>query len=87
MKVRNMTGPNGNEVLNQFIIEDDNAKYFQSYDSIIVKRTPDKVYLDENYWNYSKTTSKYRNLFLGETTAETKRKIEAGTYVLANLNP
>ena len=47
---------------------------------------PLKITLDDYYWNYSRTTSKYRNMFLNETTEETKRKIKDGTYKLANLN-
>ena len=35
---------------------------------------------------YSKTTSKYRNMFLGETTKETQKKINSGEYILTNLN-
>lgn len=34
------------------------------------------------HWNYSRITSKYRAQFLGETTKETKDKIEAGIYKL-----
>jgi hypothetical protein len=88
MKVTNITGNNGNKVVNQFIIEDEDnhARYFQSYNSIIVKRENGKVYLDETYWDYSKTTSKYRNIFLSETTKETKAKIKSGEYTLTNLN-
>ena len=33
-----------------------------------------KIELDQKYWNYSNTTGKYRNIFLGETITETKRK-------------
>ena len=72
---------------NQFIIQHDDIEYFQSYDSIIVKRFRQGIsHLDKNYWNYSKTTSKYRNQFLGETTKETQRKIDSGEYVLTDLN-
>ncbi len=73
---------------NQFIIYDDNGNtFFQSYNSIIVKITPEgKIYLDENYWNYSVTTGKYRNLFLGESRKETEKKIKSGKYILTNLN-
>lgn len=73
---------------NQFLItDDDNNVYFQSYKSIIAKRTPEgKIYLDNYYWDYSRTTRKHRNLFLGETKQETKRKIEEGIYTLTNLN-
>ena len=89
MKIRNMQSPNGNDVPNQFIIEDGNAACFQSYDSIIVKKTfgvEGRIVLDEKYWNYSKTTGKYRNIFLGESKAETERKIAAGIYRLEDLN-
>lgn len=61
--------------------------FFQSYDSIIVKQDfKGQIWLDENYWDYSRTTGKYRNLFLGENKKETLKKIKDGTYKLANLN-
>ena len=94
-----MTSPNGNPVPNQFIIEDEKFNesgnivqcfYFQSYKSIIVLEENDetgtRIYLDQTYWNYSKITSKYRNVFLNETTAETERKIATGEYILTDLN-
>ena len=68
MNVSNLSSPRGNDVPNQFEIQTPTATYFQSYNSIIVKKEGGITYLDEHYWNYSKTTSKYRNLFLGETT-------------------
>lgn len=89
MKVQNLTSPRtGCEVANQFEIVDDHGnRYFQSYKSLIVQiSNSGGVVLDENYWNYSVTTSKYRNQFLGETTKETQAKIDAGEYELANLN-
>jgi len=88
MRVRNMVSTNGNEVPNQFIINDDaENQFFQSYNTIIVKCDKyGKFYLDENYWDYSKTTGKYRNLFLGETKSETEKKIKSGEYTLCNLN-
>jgi hypothetical protein len=75
-------------VKNQFVIRDEekNVTYFQSYNSIIVKRENGKIFLDVNTWDYSKTTGKYRNLFLGETKKETERKIKSGDYILTNLN-
>jgi len=75
--------------------------YFQSYDKVIVRkkkittidhnRTPimqDEyiIHLDINYWDYSVTTGKYRNIFLGETKKETEKKIKEGVYILSNLN-
>lgn len=90
MTVRNMiSNSSGREVANQFIIIDDEGNtFFQSYDSIIVKldRKNNKIYLDEYYWDYSKTTGKYRNQFLGEIKKETEEKIKNGKYILTNLN-
>jgi len=62
----------------------------QSYATIITKVVNWKhmrtVTLDRNAWNCSRTTAKYRNIFLGETTKETQAKIDSGEYVLADLN-
>ena len=75
--------------------------YFQSYDTMIAKkvkkmtsdfnRSPimqyeEKIYLDKNYWDYSVTTGKYRNIFLNETKKETEKKIKDGIYTITNLN-
>ena len=91
MKVENMTSSSGNKIANQFILERQTRKgietTFQSYDSAIVTITPNgTVKLDKNYWDYSVTTSKYRNQFLNETKKETQAKIDSGEYKLANLN-
>lgn len=108
MKVSNMQSSAGNDVANQFIIIDGSIEFFQSYDSIIAKRSPKlvtkpildddgncvdtytdtetQITLDEHYWDYSATTGKYRNQFLNEGIAETRKKIESGEYVLADLN-
>ena len=72
---------------NQFIINNGGESIFQSYDSIIARKIFDIVDLDSVYWNYSKTTSKYRRIFLdGETTKETQAKIDSGEYLLTDLN-
>ena len=87
MKVSNLESNNGNKIANQFeLIADNGDEFFQSYDSIIVKKSNGKIYLDETYWNYSKATSKYRNQFLRETTKDTQAKINNGTYELIDLN-
>ena len=91
MKVQNMTSNNGNKIANQFVITDDKQnEYFQSYNSMIVKKDYEsdqvKIYLDQKYWNYSNTTGKYRNIFLNETITETKKKIKSGEYILTDLN-
>ena len=86
MKVTNMTSTRGNKVPNQFLITDNGVEYFQSYNSIIAKRSNGKIYLDDYYWDYSVTTGKYRNQFLGEGIAETRKKIASGEYTLTDLN-
>ena len=78
MKVTNITSSNGNKIANQFIITDDVGNtFFQSYKSMIVKKPLEvwnKIQLDQKYWNYSNTTGKYRNIFLGETIKTPKQK-------------
>ena len=86
MKITNLTSPQGNQVPNQFEVRTENAVYFQSYDSIIVKIEDGTTYLDSHFWDYSKTTGKYRNQFLGEDKKETEKKIKEGIYILTNLN-
>ena len=86
MKVQNMINSNSNTVPDQFIIYNSTETFFQSYDSIIVKLANGNVYLDENKWDYSVTTSRYRNIFLSRTTAEIKARIKTGEYILSNLN-
>jgi len=88
MKLTNMLSNKGNRIANQFVITDDAGNmYLQSYNSVIAKQgTNGQTWLDRNTWNYSKTTAKYRNMFLGETLKETKAKIKSGVYILADLN-
>ena len=82
IKVSNYWG-----VPNQFVIAINSVgTYFQSYNSIIAVKTPEGIKLDENTWDYSKTTGKYRNKFLNETKRETEQKIKQGLYKLVNLN-
>ena len=102
IKVENMISSKGNKIANQFVIEEclhysGSGSYtvirktFQSYNSIIARIStdpmgPNFIELDYKYWNYSKTTSKYRSLFLGENTKQTEAKIKSGEYVFADLN-
>lgn len=86
-KVQNMTTEKFNDVPNQFIITTDEGVYFQSYNSIIAfKPINGKIQLDKNKWDYSTTTWKYRNKFLGEDKKETQKKIDSGEYILTDLN-
>lgn len=87
-QVKNLLSPRSYiQVANQFEIFTPEGKYFQSYNSVIVhKANNGSVTLDERYYNYSRTTVKYRNQFLNETTKEIEAKIKSGEYKLANLN-
>jgi len=85
-KVENMRSSNGNKVANQFIITTENTTTFQSYDTVIAVKEYDRTYLDSYYWDYSVTTGKYRNQFLNENIAETRKKIASGEYILTDLN-
>lgn len=81
VSVRQMTGRTGQPVANQFIIHTDEGTVFQSYNTIIaIKKNDGSIWLNENDWDYSVTTNKYRAEFLRESTAETRAKIESGEY-------
>ena len=86
MKLKQMTNDRGRAVPNQFIITDGGKVFFQSYESIIAIKEAGKVTLDITCWDYSKTTGKYRNQFLGEDKRTTEKKIKDGEYQLADLN-
>lgn len=74
-------------VKNQYKIYIEGGVLFQSYNVIIAAKMDNgAVFLDANYWNYSRTTGKYRNKFLGEYIEYTREQIKNGTYKLTNLN-
>lgn len=68
ISVENMKSSKGNLVPNQFIITTKDSIYFQSYKTLIarINKKTNKVYLDTNYWDYSRTTSKYLYKFIQE---------------------
>jgi hypothetical protein len=60
--------------------------YLITYNKVIAKIVHDVVFLDEIYWNFSRTTAKYRNIFLLEDSKVTHKKLNDDIYKLANLN-
>jgi hypothetical protein len=76
----------GNPARDQFIYSDAGSETFVSYGTNIVRRSCGEITLDSYYWDFSRTTGAYRNQFLGEGIEETRKKIKAGTYKLADLN-
>ena len=82
IEVKNMTSSRSwREVPNQFVIKTNKGVYFMSYSTVIAfkERGTRKMTLSEG-WDYSRTTGKYRNQFLGESKAETQKKIDSGEY-------
>ena len=73
---------------NQLILRNYNTReiLFKSYGYNIVYIKDGKVYIDKEYWDYSKTIGKYRNIFLKEDKKITQQKINRKEYKLKNLN-
>ena len=90
MLVTNMLTRGGNKASNQFIITRSNREVFQSYmTTIAVKYNDGLVILDAKWLDdplRSRTTSYYRNQFLGEDFKTTLKKVKDGTYKTGNLN-
>ena len=88
MRVENMRSTRSyNRITNQFEIQTDEGVYFQSYQTVIAfKPITGKIQLDSSHWDYSRTTGKYRNMFLDENKKTTESKIASGEYELVDLN-
>lgn len=67
-------------------VNDDGFRMLKSYDVVVAKYTNNGVVLDEEYWNYSVTTSKHVGQFLGERPYEIKKMVKNGIISLQNLN-
>lgn len=74
--VTNLINSNGRAVVNQFVITDGAKTTFQSYNSDIVMIDSSKKTLKfGSDYKYSRTTMKYRNMFLSDyfnTSVDTK---------------
>lgn len=83
MKIRNLANSKGNFIKNQFVIENGDTIYFQSYDSTICRIDRaggmgfDKIVTIGKDWNYSITTSKYFYTFLTQQGLEILASKEA----------
>lgn len=69
MKVKQMINSNGNGAMNQFVIDGDGKRVFQSYASTIIEinYNSNTVTVFPDY-NYSVTTGKHRNIFFRDYT-------------------
>ena len=79
-KVENLKGAE-----KQFVITTKDLVLFQSYNSPIVAKHNGQIYIFRD-WDYSTTTSKYRNLFLNEKKNDTLKKLKSGEYVAVDFN-
>lgn len=88
MIINNMVSDKGNKIPNQYVIKLNNCNAFQSYETVIAIRNYDsfhkrwEVFLNKEYYNYSKTTSKYRNKYLGLKTKQIEQKIKSKEFIL-----
>ena len=91
--VQNIIGLNGNGVVNQFVIDTTNFKYFQSYQSVVVRidKQTRQVVLS-SHWNYSVTTSKYVYKFLRDNgiyvynKKDVLSKIKEGEFIELDMS-
>lgn len=73
---------NGKAVPNQFIITTADGQMFQSYDSNIAFVANDgKITLGKD-WKYSKTTTKFLNIFLNMTSKEILKAIQNDEIII-----
>ncbi len=70
---------------NKSIISIDGDELLFSYDTLIAIRQSDGTVLLGKSWAYGTTTGNHRISFLGETKAETIKKINDGTYILQDF--
>lgn len=72
---------------NQVVLSDGEGTCgFWSYGVLVAKETATETILDEKYWGYSRTTSKYLAQFLGLTTGQVRERVKSGVFKLENLN-
>lgn len=86
VRVSNMYSASGNPVPNQFEIQVGDVRVFQSYSTTIARVDADgTVTLDPRH-ACSRTTIRYRNQFLGESSYTIENKIASGVYQIAFLS-
>jgi len=86
IKLLRFISPRGKENSNNFIVITEKGQYLISYQlTVVFQKRNGEILLDPR-WNFSRATAKFRNKFLSEETAETRRKIESGEYKVVNLN-
>lgn len=75
---------------NHYVIQTPDGLYLQSYDTVVAyKDNGGNIYLDNRYWDHSKTTVKHVNMFLYSMMGERmdiRKAIKQGKIKLTDLN-
>ena len=80
--VSNLSSPRSWEpVPNQYSIQYENGRVFQSYESLIAVRLNGHLYLTDSH-DYSKTTSKYCTEWTGFDTKTRREGLKDGSFTL-----
>lgn len=80
--VKNLSSPRSWEpVPNQYSIQYENGRVFQSYETLIAVRCGGRLYLTKKH-DCTKTTSKYCNQWTGYNTKERREGLEDGKFTL-----
>jgi len=88
-RVDNILSNKGNHISNEFVLYYENGTIFQSYKSIIAvvfntfKSVDNPYYLGVD-WDYSKTTGKYRDIFLNSNKKTIEEDLKNGVAILIN---
>ena len=62
------------------------ARYLVSYETVVAGWEEGEGIVLDPKWEYSRTTMKHVNLFLGCNAQEIRAKIKSGAYKVKNLN-
>ena len=81
-KVSNLYTSRGRSAPNQFIITTPDGTWFQSYATTIAYNSRGHLYLDPNWSNYSRTTSRYLCQFTGLSKSEILTRIDQNQITL-----
>ena len=65
---------------NMFVAHRGNISVLKSYNKIIAIVLNGEIYLNSEYYNYSTTTSRHRNLFLGVSAKEFEQNCKKSLY-------
>jgi len=71
---------------NQFVVKFEKGQIFQSYKSIVAVTFYNfEKYFLGSAWSYSRTTGKYRNIFLNNTKEDVLKDIKNKKAIVLNI--